>query len=138
MSPPGGLSTLDRSLAGIDPTGVTNSTPSIQTLIDSTATFGAALSFPPGIYRLSSITLGPLTRLVGLGAATTRFSSSGVTKPLVVFKHQTTMGAVPIVTVNGGGVSIENIEMQANFNNNPLLHFENGSRPSCETSGLPL
>lgn len=119
------VSTLIAKGAGIDPTGATDSTPALQSLANSAATFGAAVSFPPGVYRLNSLTLGPLTRLIGLGAGTTRFSGAGVTAPVVVFKHQTS-SVLPMVIVNGGGVTLENIEMQANYSNAPLLHIENG------------
>ncbi|MFI2216525.1 hypothetical protein ACH47B_06535 [Rhodococcus sp. NPDC019627] len=119
------VSTLIAKGPGIDPTGATDSTTALQALVDSAATVGAAVSFPPGVYRINSLTLGPLTRLISLGGGTTRFSSGGVTKPLVIFKHQTS-SVLPMVIINGGGVVLENIEMQGNFSTAPLLHVENG------------
>lgn len=119
------VSTLIAIGTGIDPTGATDSTPALQALADSAATFGAAVSFPPGVYRINALTLGPLTRLVGLGGNTTRIGAAGVTKPLVIFKHQTS-STQPMVTINGGGVAIENVEMQGNFSTAPLLHVQDG------------
>lgn len=100
---------------------------------DDTAAFAAAIAeaatvrgrvlVPAGTYVIDSVTVPLLVKIVGVGADVSRYGAS--TDGGVNLRHLATSGR-PMVVVDGNGVTLENLTLQANGSSAPLLEVVNG------------
>lgn len=100
---------------------------------DDTAAFAAAIAaaaavrgrvlVPAGTYVVDSVTVPLLVKVVGVGADVSRYGAS--TDGGVNLRHLATSGR-PMIVVDGNGVSLENLTLQANGSSAPLLEVVNG------------
>jgi hypothetical protein len=100
---------------------------------DDTAAFASAVAaaakvrgrvvVPAGTYVIDSLRVPLLVKIQGLGADVSRYGAS--TDGGVNLRHNPDSSS-PMIVVDGNGVTLENLGMQANGSKAPLLRVDNG------------
>lgn len=103
--------------------GVSDDTAAFTAAIAAAAAVHGRVLVPAGTYVIDSVTIPLLVKVVGLGADVSRYGAS--TDGGVNLRHLTS-SVRAMVVVDGNGVTLENLTLQANGSSAPLLEVVNG------------